>query len=188
LIGLSKTDANKMRLNHFLIIGIGLLGCSKREGNTTSQADSLDSKPVYSALTLDEYKEFYNSDSILINGALADLTIDFDCAVLIYPTEEEIDKMKKAYGEGDFYIIADDNNWYQGMAIEMLDSVGIKKVTVHGDSLRFKGESKTWGYDLKKDSLTGWNIIFFSRTKGPQVISTVDLTTQEIRGYFDIRE
>jgi hypothetical protein len=96
-----------------LIIGIGLLGCSKREGNTTSQTDSSDSKSVYSALTLDEYKEFYNSDSTFINvGALADLTIDFDCAVLIYPTEEEIDKMKKAYGEDDFYVIADDNNWY----------------------------------------------------------------------------
>lgn len=172
-----------------MIIGIGLLSCSKREGNTTSQADSLDSEPLYSALTLDEYKEFYNSDSTMINGGvLEDLTIDFDCAVLIYPTEEEINKMKKSYGEDDFYIIAENNNWYQGMAIEMLDSVGIKKVTVHGDSLRFEGENKTWGFDLKRDSLTGWNIIFFSRTKGPQIISTVDLTTQKIKEYFDISE
>ncbi|WKZ58797.1 MAG: hypothetical protein QY309_13070 [Cyclobacteriaceae bacterium] len=151
----------------------------------TSQEDSLHSEPVYSALTLDEYKEFYNSDTTNIPS---DLIIDFDCAVLIYPDEAEINKMKKEYGEDDFYIIADDNNWYQGMAIEMLDSLGIKKATVHGDSLRFKGESRTWGFDLKRDSLTGWNLILFSRTKGPQVVSTVDLTTQQIRDYFGIAE
>jgi len=151
----------------------------------TSQKDSLNSKPVYSALTLDEYKEFYNSDTTNI---LSDLIIDFDCAVLIYPDEAEIDKMKKEYGVDNFYIIADDNNWYQGMVIEMLDSLGIKKATVHGDSLRFKGESRTWGFDLKRDSLTGWNVILFSRTKGPQVVSTVDLTTQQISDYFGIAE
>jgi len=175
-----------MNVKYFLIIGIGFFGCTKRDSiTTTREEDSVTSKPVYSALTLDEYKEFYNSDSTIANN---DLTIDFDCAVLIYPTEEEINKMKKTYGEDDFYIIADDNNWYQGMAIEMLDSVGIKKATVHGDSLRFKGEDETWSFDLKRDSLTGWNIILFSRRKGPKVISTVDLTTQEIRNYFDIRQ
>jgi len=174
-----------MRLEYFLIISIGLFSCSKGDSKETSPEDSLNSKPLYSALTLDEYNEFYNSDTTDI---LLDLTIDFDCAVLIYPTEEEIDEMKKQYGEDDFYIIADDNNWYQGIAIAMLDSLGIKKATVHGDSLRFKGESQTWGFDLKRDSLTGWNLILFSRTKGPQVVSTVDLTTKNIRDYFGITE
>jgi hypothetical protein len=182
---LAASFLNEMRLKYFLIIAIGLFGCTKRNGTTTSQEDSIDSKPVYTALTLDEYKEFYNSDSTVVN---TDLIIDFDCAVLIYPTEEEIDEMRKKYGDEDFYIIADDNNWYQGMAIDMLDSVGIKKATVHCDSLRFRGEDKVWGFDLKRDSLSGWNIILFSRRKGPQVISAVDLTTREIRDYFDIRE
>jgi hypothetical protein len=178
-----------MRLKYFLIIGVGLCGCMKIDSTSTPQKDSINSKPVYSALTLDEYKEFYSSDSTVANSdILVDLTINFDCAVLIYPTEEEIEEMIKAYGEDDFYIIADDYNWYQGIAIEMLDSVGIKKATVHGDSLRFEGEGKTWGFDLKRDSLSGWNVIFFNRKKGPRVISTVDLTTQEIRDYFDIKE
>jgi hypothetical protein len=172
-------------MKYFLIFSLGLFSCSKGDSKVASQEDSINSKPVYSALTLDEYKEFDNSDTTDMSS---DLTIDFDCAVLIYPTEAEIDEMKKEYGEDDFYVIADDNNWYQGRAIGMLDSLGIKKATVHGDSLRFKGETKTWGFDLKRDSLIGWNLILFSRTKGPQVVSTADLTTQQIRDYFGIAE
>jgi hypothetical protein len=187
--GLAISFLNKMRLKYFLVIGIELFGCTKRDNASMSLEDSINSKPVYSALTLDEYGEFYNSDSTVANSdILKELTIDFDCAVFIYPTEEQIDEMIKTYGEEDFYIIADDNNWYQSMAIEMLDSVGIKKATVHGDSLRFEGEDRTWGFDLKRDSLFGWNIILFNRKKEPQVISTADLTTKEIRDYFEIEE
>ena len=178
-----------MRQKYILIIGLGLLSCSQGNRKTISSNDSLRSNPIYSALTLNEYEAFYNSDSNAVKaGGLVDLTIEFDCAVLIYPREEEINEMIKTYGEEDFYTIADDNNWYQAMAIEMLDSVGIKKAAVHGDSLRFRGEDKTWGLDLKNDSLSGWNVILFSRKKGPKKMSTVDLTTSQIRDYFDIKK
>lgn len=174
-----------MRSKYFLIIGLGLFGCTNKNRTATPQEDSINSKPASSTLTPDEYNAFYNSDSTV---AAPDLIIDFDCAVLIYPTAEDINEMKKEYGEEDFYIVADDNNWYQGKAIEKLDSVGIKTTTIDGDSLRFKGIEKTWRFDLKRDSLSGWNIILFNRRKGPQVISTVDITIQEIRDYFDIKE
>lgn len=151
----------------------------------TIQEDTLNSEDVYSALTLDEYKEFSYSDK---TDSIADLTIDFDCAVLIYPGKDEIEEMKTKYGNEDFYVIADDNNWYQGTAIEKLASLGIKMATIHGDSLRFKGEKQKWGFDLKRDSLTGWNLILFSRTKGPEVVSTVDLTTEQIKEYFTMKE
>lgn len=178
-----------MRHKYLLIAGLGLLGCSNGERSADTQTDSLSAEGVFSALTLDEYQAFYDSDSNAVRtGGLADLTIDFDCAVLIYPTEVEIKEMKKEYGEEDFYIIADDNNWYQAKTIQKLESVGIKMAGVHGDSLRFKGESQTWGFDMKKDSLSGWNVILFSRTKGPMVVSTVDVTVSELRDYFDLKE
>jgi hypothetical protein len=90
-----------MRLKYLLIISFGIFSCSKKDSSVNLQEDSLNSKPVYSALTLDEYKRFYNSDSTSVD-TLKDYVIDFDCAVLIYPTEEEIDEMKKKYGEDDF--------------------------------------------------------------------------------------
>lgn len=183
-----QTFQNKIPRTYFIIIGIVLFGSTKRNEVSTSQ-DSLNSRPIHSDLNLDEFLELYRSDTVARNSdTLANEIINFDCAVLIYPTEEEIDEMIKKYGEEDFYIIADDNTWYQGMAIQMLDSVGIKTASVHGDSLKFKGEEKNWAFDLKRDSLSGWNIILFSRKKGPQVVSAIDLTTDEIRGYFDIKE
>jgi len=169
----------------FLTIAIGLLGCSQGDKKNSAQRDHPDSTGTYSSLTLDEYKAFYGRDSSAFKtGEPIDMTIDFDCAVVLYPSDEEISEMKEAYGEEDFYIVADDSNWYLGMAIAMLDSLGIKMATVHGDSLKFKGESGRWDFDIKKDSLSGWNIILFSRTKGPRLISTVDITVDEIRDYF----
>jgi hypothetical protein len=96
--------------------------------------------------------------------------------------------MKKTEGEENFYIGAYDSNWYQGIAIEKMDSVGIKQISASGQFLRLKGQNKTWDLDIRKKNLPAWNLIFFKRTKEPQVISTVDLTTEKVREYFDITE
>ena len=45
---------------------------------------------------LDSYLSKYNIE----NGKFE--IIDFDCAILIYPTVEQIDEMKKEEGEEDF--------------------------------------------------------------------------------------
>jgi hypothetical protein len=112
--------------------------------------------------------------------------IDFECAILIYPTSEQIDEMKKNEGEEDFYIGADDSNWYQTMAIEKIDLVGIKTITVRGRYLRLRGHNKTWDLDIRKKNLPAWNLIFFKPTKEPKIISTIDLTVDETKNYFEI--
>ena len=79
-------------------------------------------------------------------------TIDFDCAIF-YPSDIQIEEIKKTLGEEAFYLVADDNNWYQGMAIETIDSVGIDKITARGQYLTLNGENKTWTLDIRKDNM-----------------------------------
>jgi len=115
-------------------------------------------------------------------------TIDFDCAILIYPTDEQIEEMKRQMGEDDFYIVADDNNWYQGTAIRLIDSLNIKKFTASERYLILKGINKSWTLDIRKDNSVSWNLIFFNRTKAPKVISTVDLNIEQVKEYFESAE
>ena len=89
-----RNETLTMRYKYLLIVV--LFGCSNSEKSSDTQTDSLNSEGVYSALTLDEYDVFYNSDSNAVKASgVIDLTIDFDCAVLIYPTSEEINQMKE---------------------------------------------------------------------------------------------
>ena len=138
-----------------------------------------------------DYESLFNLESYLVNNLTDNSTleiIDIDCAILIYPTVDQINEMKENEGEEDFYIIADDNNWYQAMAIQMVDSVGVRKKSASGQYLRLKGQNKTWDLDIRKNGFPQWNLIFFKRTKEPQIISTVDLTVEQIREYFEIGE
>lgn len=96
--------------------------------------------------------------------------------------------MKKTRDEDDFYAAADDNIWYQGIALEMIGSAGIKSITTKGRFLKLIGENKTWNLDIRKKNLPAWNLIFFNRNKEPEIISTIDLTTKQIVDYFDVAQ
>lgn len=179
-----------MRLRFGLLIIVGLLGCSPSDKDVSNRTtDSLANEKVYTAATLDEYKSMYAMESYQtqIDDSKAE-TIDFDCAILIYPIDVQIEEMKRTLGEEDFYVVADDNNWYQGIAIEMIDSVGIDKITARGQYLKLQGENKIWTLDIRKDNMPSWNLIFFKRTKEPQIIPTVDLTVDQIRDYFELAQ
>lgn len=154
---------------------------------TTTTVDA-NSEIITVDTTSYDYDSYFKLESYLTKDKVDNKkfeTIDFDCAILIYPTVEQIDEMKKEYGEEDFYIAADDNNWYQGQAIGIIDSVGVKMTTVNGQFLRLKGIQTTWDLDIRKKNLPTWNIIFFKTDKEPKIISTVDLTADEVQDYFN---
>ena len=183
----------QMRLRIIVIISLGLWSCSKTADTSSNlqHADTLKNK-VDSITTFEfDYDAQFKLDNYLTTDSFDEKTndlIDFDCAILIYPTSEQIDEMKRNEGEEDFYIGADDSNWYQAMAIEKIDSVGIKTITARGRYLRLRGKNKTWDLDIRKKNLPAWNLIFFNPTKEPKIISTVDLTVDETKNYFEIRD
>jgi hypothetical protein len=158
-----------MKYIFILILFLSLLGCSGVDNRANDDViDTSSSEKVYTALSLDEYKEMYNIQNFITTDANESETetIDFDCAILIYPTGDQIEEMKNQMGEDDFYIVADDNNWYQGTAIGVIDSLNIKKFTASERYLVLQGDSKSWTLDIRKDNSTSWNLIFFKRTKG----------------------
>lgn len=195
-----ETNVNgifKMRLGLILTLGIALVGCTKSVDQKLSSAisDSATTLSVDSSsqiLLLDttyiDYENYFNIESYLTRQSFESLKpeiIDIDCAILIYPTPEQLNEMKKESDEQDFYAAADDNNWYQVQAIEMIDSAGVKKTIVSGRFLRLIGKQKTWDLDVRKKYLPSWNLIFFKTDKEPKVVSTVDLTFDEVREYFN---
>lgn len=128
--------------------------------------------------------ETYLTDSTIVNDSIQ--VIDYDCAVLIYPTSAQIDEMIKANGEDDFFIMADDTEWYQGIAIGMIDSVNVKTTSAMLPFLRLKGKDNTWTLDIRKKGLPEWNIVFFKTTKEPRIISAIDLTVEQVKAYFEV--
>jgi hypothetical protein len=175
----------------YLLITLSiLLGCSNVDNKSSEEIVDSSSEKVYTALTLDEYKEKYDvKNYITVDPDESKTeTIDFDCAVLIYPTDEQIEEMKRQMGEEDFYIVADDNNSYQGIAISLLDSLNIKMVTAKDRYLKLQGHNGSWTLDIRKENFLSWNLIFFKRTKEPEVVSTVDLTIDHVKEYFKAAE
>jgi hypothetical protein len=111
--------------------------------------------------------------------------VDSTCAVIIYPTDEQLDNLKFETGD-KFMELADAYSYYQGRAIEMLDSIDIG--TVHGEKryITFKrSKSKLWELDVRKEGAPAWNLIFFKPTKEPQIVSITELSKERIMTYFD---
>jgi hypothetical protein len=114
--------------------------------------------------------------------------IDETVALLVYPSDEQIEEMKKEYGEDDFYTVADDANYYQGTAIGMIDSLGVKTVTAKNKFILFQGKNKksNWTLDIRGKNAPPWNVIFFKMDKKPEIVSTVDLDYEKIKDYFEL--
>jgi hypothetical protein len=158
--------------------------------STTKTVDTISQLPTVDTARFD-YDSYFKLESYLTKNKIENEkfeTIDFDCAILVYPTIEQIEEMKKEEGEEDFYIAADDINWYQGQAIDMIDSVGITNTAATGQFIRLKGKQETWDLDIRKKNLPAWNVIFFKTDKEPKIVSTVDLTVDEVRAYFNKNE
>jgi hypothetical protein len=188
-----------MREIFIIAIVVALWSCAKTTDTTSSDTleDSLStSVPISSsvdtsALADVDYESFFKLESYLTKVVTNDSTleiVDRDCAILIYPTLEQIEEMKRTEGEENFYIGADDANWYQAQVIDTLDYVAIKTITASRQYVRLKGRKRIWDLDIRKKNLPAWNVILFKTTKEPQIVSMTDLTVDEVKTYFEIRD
>jgi hypothetical protein len=129
--------------------------------------------------------ENYYPDSVY---TVADLQmIDSTCAVIIYPTDEQLATLRLLTSE-HFMQIADAYSYYQGRAIEMLDSIDIGTVSAQKRFIGFKSSDrklKPWELDVRKEGAPAWNLIFFKTDKQPEIISITELSKTRIMEYFD---
>lgn len=85
------------------LIPLGILSCSKRDTKLSDSCrDIIESDSFYFALPLDEgqYKAIYRLENYITQMADSQVqTIDYDCAVVVNPTDEQFDKLREILGK-----------------------------------------------------------------------------------------
>lgn len=80
-------------------------------------------------------------------------------------------------GEQDFYVAADDENWYRSHALDFLDSLGIESRTVNKRStLRFIVDGVVKEYDWSSNSAL-WFIVLYDGRLEPKLTRSVELAS-----------
>lgn len=196
-------------LVYILALAALIPACSNPDKETVTEADSLQNKidtaaqrPILadtvSLDTLTAKSVFSQEDSssyFILTNYFKDpeivperkelQVVDSTCAVIVYPTDEQLESLKTETGE-KFMEFADNYSYYQGIAIEMLDSIDIGTVKAETRYITFKGpRKKLWELDVRKDGAPAWNLIFFKPNKDPEIISITALSRDKIMDYFE---
>jgi hypothetical protein len=172
------------------IISIAVFGCSdkKREPIETTM-DSLENESVYFALPLgmsiEQYKAMHNLERFLAepDQTAADY-IDFDGAVAISPTTDELEKLRTILSEDDETIEV--NRKLSESAAEMIRAYGLKTISTTGPIISFKGVKGIHTLDMRRDSIPSWKFILFKTSKDPMLLPNVLVTRDEVEAYFEL--
>jgi hypothetical protein len=175
----------------FLVFYCLLLVACRQEKQVDNAADSLSSTKMDSALLTQvdegEYERFQDFRNYVVKGEVPVeeiQVIDSVAALIVNPTDEQIDQMLKENGEEDFSTIADDASFYQSEGIIALDSFGINTVDATKRYIKFVGRTESWVLDIRQKGAPAWNIIFFDPKTTPQVNSWVDINFDELIAYY----
>src|SRR5690349_14053463 len=116
-----------MRVIVFLLLVLGLWSCSQPNDTTTNNetTDSVVDDPQHI-----DYESLYKLDTYLVQNVDSKevQTIDFNCAIIVYPTEEQLTELQNSEGEDAFNTIADDAMFYQSSAVGLIDSAGVRTI------------------------------------------------------------
>lgn len=82
--------------------------------------------------------------------------------ILLYPSENEIDSLKKVWGEDKFYLVADGENGYMSTIFNLLGSKNEKYITSTSKNIFFKNSNKYFDKSLLKNS---WGVITYKNNK-----------------------
>ncbi len=153
LVPFVMPNLNRLTMRQFLIILTVFLinACgqtsNKRENGPRLNQDTIELKKANS--TRSETEDF----------------ISTSCAIIISPTDQKIDSMKKADGD-DFYTVADDNLFYLATARQYLDSTKTKTIQKEAKgSVKFKLKN---GEIIDKNlSEYYWKILLFNGQAKP---------------------
>lgn len=101
------------------------------------------------------------------------------CVLFVHPSAEQIERMKSSYeNEEDFYIMADDANYYAATAFEYLDSKGVKVILLDTVRQVLFNESELCDYrDLS------WDFVLYKKDSSPLIVPAIDLS-YEFERYF----
>jgi len=136
----------------FIILTVFIVSCKH---STKTNKTAVQHKPTLLTRKVDSVVNVKN-----------DTTIDYPCAVVIYPSVKAISKLKKTYSEDDYNTIVDDNQNYMDESLTYLDSVKTKKIQRESiGTVSFKTASGDI-FEMKLDTL-GWAVLLFNGKNKP---------------------
>jgi len=165
------------------VIFLLVLSCSKQEAKLSDSCiDIIESDTFYFALPLDgQHKVMYRLEDYLIQVIDSRIqTIDFNCAVVVTPTNKQIDKLRKDFNEN-----LEINTKHSEAVICMIESKGIPALAATGQFIRFIGKDRTWDLDIRKDTFPDWKFILFKETGEPVILPSLYMTIEEVEQYFE---
>lgn len=177
-----------MKLTQSLLIAFILASCTqtkKEEATQDSVAVATDTTS-----TQPSNENPFKLETYLVQGKVNGndvQTISESSVLIVNPTDEQIEEMKKEYGEEDFYTIADDASFYQADAISLIDSVGVKRVNADKPFALFVGESMPLTVNIRKKDAPGWMLILFNKNKTPEIVPAIDVNREMLETYFDLK-
>lgn len=160
--------------------------CSKKETLSDSCKEIIQSDSFYYALPLDEqqYREMFRLENYLTQQADSTAqTIDFDCAVVVHPTNERLDELRVTLGQ-DFDGNVKINTRHCEAVSCMIESKGIRTLAATGQFVRFITKKGMWDLNVQKNTLPDWKFILFKEGKAPVVLPSIMVTTEEVNRYF----
>ncbi len=105
------------------------------------------------------------------------ITISKACAVIIYPTADQTDKMQKQMGAEDFSTAADDYSFYQSQYIEAANKRKIETVSPDKRYIKFVGDKRMVVIDRCAKVSAGWMVILFRPDSLPRISGGVEADT-----------
>lgn len=105
-----------------------------------------------------------------------EITLSENAVVGIAPDSIQIEELKQAYGEDDFYTVMDDILWYNGQTLEVIDRLNIN--SIHTDKRRVKIITPIASIKIDNDtSQVKWRYIYFNEKEilEKEVFEIIDL-------------
>lgn len=147
-------SASKLIYVFAIALTISAIACKNKK---TPQQSTVEQKSTATTFTKKDY----------------DTLITTPGALVLYPTDHQIDSMKKKDGE-DFYTGADDYQFYLANCRQYLDSVKLKTIVKHASGVvAFKTQSNQL-YKFRLDTLS-WNLILFNGKAKPNRADITDI-------------
>lgn len=153
---------------HFLIFLAICLSCDKAPKHTGK---------TITLPEVEQYKPPVKSDTLIVEAGCCYTAISY------IPDSLQLERMKKQLGEEDFYIMADDANFYQSEAAGFLE--GSKLAVRYVKDIKYIRFINKLGKSqiVKTDTLSLSNLFLFDPEQLPRLINITDAEAEYYR-YF----
>lgn len=175
-----------------LLISISILSCKDEkqvnkkvvEEKIETKIKKVESKPNLEEITenFDPIKENLKrieNENIIVDKELVDFNDLYSAnkknIISVYPNEKEIEEMKSESGEEDFYIVADDINFYSFEAEEFLKSRSMKSYSTDKRFIQFIMKDEDTVYVDTDKIESKWIMILCDGYDKPYSSSLIDI-------------